>query len=128
MSVEWSGWSEPLKLVGSHREEASRRRFGGGAAPRLEEVSMRGMARVGRWACAVALLTAACSSSNDKNGGGVVPGGGPFGNVTQGGKGSGSGGKGGKDTSGSSGKGGSLPDGQCANGLAHTTRVTPRVM
>jgi hypothetical protein len=75
-------------------------------------------------------LTAACSSSNDKDGnGGVIPGGGPFGNVTQGGKpGSGTGGKGDKGDNGTSGSGAGLQDGQCANGLAHTTRVTPRVM
>jgi hypothetical protein len=90
---------------------------------------MRGMARMARWACAASLLTAACSSSNDKDGnGGVLPGGGPFGNAAQGGK-TGTGGKGGKGDTGSSGSGaGSLHDGQCANGLAHTTRVTPRVM
>jgi hypothetical protein len=90
---------------------------------------MRGMARVARWACAAVALTSACSSSKDDNGNKVIPGGGPFGNIAQGGKAtSGSGGKG-SSSSGSSGKGGaSMPDGQCASGLAHTTRLTPRVM
>jgi hypothetical protein len=70
----------------------------------------------------------------------VTPGGGPFGNVAQGGKASGgSGGKNGSKTgnagsgsgingSSGSGSGNGMPDGQCASGLARTTRVTPNVM
>jgi len=86
---------------------------------------MRGMAR---WACAAVLITAACSSSKNNSSTGISSGGGPFGNAPMG---STSGGKAGSgSSSGASGKNANsnLPPGECANGLAQTSRLTPRVM
>jgi hypothetical protein len=85
---------------------------------------MLNMGRAARFACVIALLAVGCSSSKPKGNGTGTTGGGPFANAA-----SNPTGKAGNSSTGTGVGGGSVVgNGKCAEGTAHGSHQTPRVV